>query len=77
MKKTLTVLLVSGIVLITGCASRLSEDEKDSDYYNTVYRGKDTHNFIVLNNKLDKVLENQEIIIKNQEEIMKMLKGDK
>lgn len=77
MKKTLTVLLVSLTVLITGCTARLSEDEKDSDYYNTVYRGKDTHNFIVLNNKLDKVLENQEIIIKNQEEIMKMLKGDK
>ena len=77
MKKTLAVLFVSGIMLITGCALRLSEDEKDSDYYNTVYRGKDTHNFIVLNNKLDKVLENQEIIIKNQEEIMKMLKGDK
>ena len=32
--------------------------------YNTVYRGKDTHNFIVLNNKLDKILENQELIIK-------------
>lgn len=32
---------------------------------------------IVLNNKLNKVLENQELIIKNQEEIMKMLKGDK
>lgn len=77
MKKILTVLLVSFTVLITGCASRLSEDDKNSDYYNTVYRGKDTHNFIVLNNKLDKVLENQEIIIKNQEEIMKMLKGDK
>lgn len=77
MKKILVVLLVSGIVLITGCASRFSEDEKNSDYYNTVYRGMDTHNFIVLNNKLDKVLENQELIIKNQEEIMKMLKGDK
>lgn len=77
MKKTLTVLLVSFTVLITGCASRLSEDDKNSDYYNTVYRGMDTHNFIVLNNKLDKVLENQEIIIKNQEEIMKILKGDK
>lgn len=76
MKKILTVLLVSFTVLITGCAARLSEDDKNSDYYNTVYRGKDTHNFIVLNNKLDKVLENQEIIIKNQEEIMKMLKGD-
>lgn len=76
MKKTLAVLLVSGTMLITGCALRLSENEKSSDYYNTVYRGKDTHNFIVLNNKLNSVLENQELIIKNQEEIMKMLKGD-
>ena len=73
MKKTLTVLLVSGIVLITGCAARLSEDEKNSDYYNTVYRCKDTHNFIVLNNKLNKVLENQELIIKQNEEILKAL----
>lgn len=73
MKKTLTVLLISGIVLITGCAARLSEDDKNSDYYNTVYRGKDTHNFIVLNNKLDKVLENQELIIKQNEEILKAL----
>ena len=77
MKMVVTVLLVAFSVLITGCAARLSEDEKNSDYYNTVYRGKDTHNFIVLNKKLDKVLENQELIIKNQEEIMKMLKGDK
>lgn len=77
MKKILTVLLASGIVLITGCAARLLENEKNSDYYNTVYRGRDTHNFIVLNNKLNSVLENQELIIKNQEEIMKMLKGDK
>ena len=77
MKKILTVLLVSGVVLITGCSVRLSEYDKNSDYYNTVYIGKNTHNFIVLNNKLDKVLENQELIIKNQEEIMKMLKGDK
>lgn len=77
MKKILVVLLVSGIVLITGCEARLLEDDKNSDYYNTLRRGMDTHNFIVLNNKLDKVLENQELIIKNQEEIMKMLKGDK
>ena len=77
MKKTLAVLFVSGIVLITGCEVRLSENEKSSDYYNAVYRGKNTHNFIVLNNKLNSVLENQELIIKNQEEIMKMLKGDK
>lgn len=77
MKKILTVLLLSGIVLITGCSVRLSEYDKNSDYYNTVYRGKDKHNFIVLNNKLNSVLENQELIIKNQEEIMKTLKGDK
>ena len=77
MKKILTVLMVSGVVLITGCEARLLENEKNSDYYNTVYRGMDTHNFIVLNNKLNSVLENQELIIKNQEEIMKMLKGDK
>ena len=73
MKKILVVLLFSGIVLITGCAARLSENDKSSDYYNTVYRGKDTHNFIVLNNKLDKVLENQELIIKQNEEILKVL----
>ena len=73
MKKILAVLLVSGTVLITGCAARLSEDDKNLDYYNTVYRGKDTHNFIVLNNKLDSVLENQEIIIKQNEEILKIL----
>lgn len=73
MKKILTVLLVSLTVLITGCAARLSEDDKNSDYYNTVYRGKDTHNFIVLNNKLNKVLENQELIIKQNEEILKAL----
>ena len=76
MKKIFVVLLAAGIVLITGCAVKLSEYDKNSDYYNTVYRGKDTHNFVVLDNKLDKVLENQELIIKNQEEIMKMLKGD-
>ena len=73
MKKILVVLLVSVIVLITGCAARLLENEKNSDYYNTVYRGKDTHNFIVLNNKLNKVLENQELIIKQNEEILKAL----
>ena len=77
MKKIFVVLLAAGIVLITGCAVKLSEYDKNSDYYNTVYRGKDTHNFVVLDNKLDKVLENQELIIKNQEETMKMLKGDK
>lgn len=73
MKKILTVLLLSGVVLITGCSVRLSEYDKNSDYYNTVYRGKNTRNFIVLNNKLDKVLENQELIIKQNEEILRAL----
>ena len=77
MKKILTVLLVSFTVLITGCASRLSEDDKNSDYYNTLRRGMDYHNQIVIFNQEQKILENQELIIKNQEEIMKMLKGDK
>lgn len=76
MKKILTVLLVSGTVLITGCEVRLSENEKSSDYYNTIRRGMDYHNQIVIFNQEQKILENQEIIIKNQEEIMKILKGD-
>lgn len=67
MKKIFIISLVAGIILFAGCSVRLSEHDKKSDYYNTVYRGKDTHNFIVLNNKLDKILE-------NQEEIMKALK---
>lgn len=67
MKKIFIISLVAGLILIAGCSVRLSEYDKKSDYYNTVYRGKDTHNFIVLNNKLDKILE-------NQEEIMKALK---
>lgn len=77
MKKILTVLLVSFTVLITVCAARLSEDDKNSDYYNTLRRGMDYHNQIVIFNQEQKILENQELIIKNQEEIMKMLKGDK
>lgn len=76
MKKILAVLLVSGTVLITGCAARLSDAEKNSDYYNTLRRGMDYHNQIVIFNQEQKILENQELIIKNQEEIMKMLKGD-
>ena len=67
MKKIFIISLVAGIIVIAGCSVRLSENDKKSDDYNTVYRGKDTHNFIVLNNKLDKILE-------NQEEIMKALK---
>ena len=74
MKKIfMTASLVAGLTLITGCSVKLSEYEKNSDYNNTIYRGRETHNFIVLNNKLDKVIENQERIIKQNEEMLKIL----
>lgn len=73
MKKILTVLLVSGTVLITGCEVRLSENDKNSDYYNTLRRGMDYHNQIVIFNQEQKILENQELIIKQNEEILKAL----
>ena len=74
MKKIFMVAsLVAGLTLITSCSVKLSECEKNSDYNNTIYRGSNTHNFIVLNNKLDKVLENEKHIIEQNEEILKML----
>lgn len=74
MKKIfMTASLVAGLTLITSCSVKLSEYEKNSDYNNTIYRGRNTHNFIVLNNKLDKVIENQERIIKQNEEMLKIL----
>lgn len=65
--------LVAGLTLITSCSVKIQEDEKSSDYNNTIYRGRETHNFIVINNKLDKVLENQEIVIEQNEKILKIL----
>ena len=65
--------LVAGLTLITSCSVKLSEDNKNSDYNNTIYRGRDTHNFIVINNKLDKIIENEERIIEQNEEILKIL----
>lgn len=65
--------LVAGLILITSCSVKLPENEKNSDYNNTVYRGRNTHNLIVINNKLDKVIENQERIIKQNEEMLKIL----
>lgn len=76
MKKIFVISLVAGLILITGCDVRLSEYDKNSDYYNTLYRGKHTHNLIVLNNKLDRIIENQELIIKQNEEILKELKAN-
>lgn len=70
----MTASLVAGLTLITSCSvKQLSENEKNSDYNNTIYRGRETHNFIVLNNKLDKVIENQEHIIEQNEKILKIL----
>ena len=65
--------LAAGIALVTSCSVKLSECEKNSDYNNTIYRGRNTHNFIVLDNKLDKVIENQERIIEQNEEMLKIL----
>ena len=67
--------LVAGLTLITSCSvKQLSENEKNSDYNNTIYRGRETHNFIVINNKLDKVIENQEHIIEQNEEMLEILR---
>ena len=65
--------LVAGLTLITSCSVKLTENEKSSDYNNTIYRGMTTHNFIVINNKLDKVLENQEHIKEQNEKMLKIL----
>lgn len=76
MKKIfMTASLVAGLTLITSCSvKQLSENEKNSGYNNTIYRGRETHNFIVIDNKLNKVLENQEHIIKQNKEILKILR---
>ena len=69
--------LVAGLTLITSCSVTLQECEKSSDYNNTIYRGRNTHNFIVLNDKLDKILENlenQEQIIKQNKEMLEILR---
>ena len=75
MKKIfMTASLVAGLTLITGCSvKQLSENEKNSDYNNTIYRGRETHNFGVLDNKLNMVIENQEYIKKQNEEMLKIL----
>ena len=65
--------LAAGLTLITGCSVKLTEDNKNSDYNNTIYRGRNTHNFIVIDNKLNKALENEKRIIEQNEEILKIL----
>ena len=75
MKKIfMTASLVAGLTLITSCSvKQLSENEKNSDYNNTIYRFGKTHNFRVLDNKLNMVIENQEYIKKQNEEMLKIL----
>ena len=74
MKKIfMTASLVAGLTLIISCSVKLSECEKNSDYNNTIYRGRNTHNFIVINNKLDKIIENEERIIEQNEKMLKIL----
>ena len=65
--------LAAGLTLITSCSVKLSECEKNSYYNNTIYRGRETHNFIVIDNKLEKVLEKEKISIEQNEEILKIL----
>ena len=68
MKKIFIVAsLAAGLTLITGCSVKLTEDNKNSDYNNTIYRGRETHNFIVIDNKLNKALENEKRIIEQNE----------
>lgn len=75
MKKIFMVAsLAAGLTLITSCSVKLTEDNKNSDYNNTIYRGRNTHNFIVIDNKLDKVIENQEQIIKQNKEMLEILR---
>ena len=74
MKKIFMVAsLAAGLTLITSCSVKLTEDNKNSDYNNTIYRGRNTHNFIVIDNKLNKIIENQERIIEQNEKMLKIL----
>ena len=65
--------LAAGLTLITSCSVKLTKNEKNSEYNNTIYRGRETHNFIVIDNKLNKALENEKRIIEQNEEILKIL----
>ena len=69
--------LAAGLTLITSCSVKLTEDNKNSEYNNTIYRGRETHNFIVIDNKLNKALENEKHIIEQNEEMLKILNKQK
>lgn len=61
MKKLVLVTLTS--LMLTGCSVHLSEAQKNSDYYNTIVCGQQTHNAVVICNQTKKILKNQKIII--------------
>ena len=61
-----TVALVA-IALCTSCAVRVSEIDKNSSYYSTIIRGSETHNFVVLANQNEQIIELQKKILETQE----------
>ena len=74
MKKVIAVIsMVAAVTILSSCSVRLYEEEKDMTYYNTIYRGRTLHNFIVIHNQNEKILENQEKILANQEKIIQLL----
>lgn len=76
MKKVIAVIsMVAAVTILSSCSVRLYEEEKDMTYYNTIYRGRTLHNFIVIHNQNEKILENQEKILANQEEILKLFEA--
>lgn len=71
MKKFVLATLTS--LMLIGCSVHLSEVQKNSDYFNTIVRGQQTHNAVVIYNQTKKILENQKIIIEQNEKIIKLL----
>lgn len=70
--KTLVTLCLTTLVL-SSCAVKLDETERNDAYYSTIYRGKETHNFAVIYYQNERILENQKKILENQEKILKLL----
>lgn len=71
MKKIFIISLVAVLALFTSCTYNSEKDE--SQYRNILIRGAVYHNQIVLFNQDQKILENQKLIIKQNEEILKAL----
>lgn len=71
------VLAVATVILFSSCSVRLYEEEKTDPYYNTIHRGMETHNFVVLSNQNEQILANQKKILENQEKIIQLLQEQK